>query len=531
MEHGKYVNPGNTGFQRILKSKYIDKTGLIDQINQRMNSTEGLVCISRPRRFGKSFAAQMLCAYYDCSCDSHALFDDKNIAKTAGYREHVNQYNVVCFDVTSFISVAKRLRKPVGDVTNMIVEAIHRDLIELFDYLDKEQTLMECFLQCVETEGKQFVFIIDEWDAIFREAKEDTDTQEEYLNLLREWFKNISFTPKVVAAAYMTGILPIKKDGSQSAISDFVEYPILYPDGFAEFTGFTAGDVQGLCHEYGRNFEEFKTWYDGYEFSGYGSIYNPYSVMRAIRDSKCRSYWQKTSAAEALFTYINMDFEGLRETVSLMIAGESIEIDVDAFENDFETFNSKDDVLTLLVHLGYLTYHEDDKTVRIPNEEVRNEFTKVLKGVNVSDQWLALIRRSQKLLDDTLKGDEKAVAETITRIRGTEYAPTLYNNEQALRYIVKFAYIVAIGQYMKIEELPSGHGIADIVYIPKRYSRLPGMVIELKWNQSAGGAIQQIKDKNYPAIMAQLDGEILLVGINYNSKSNTHTCEIEHFQV
>lgn len=515
MRHGKYVNPGNSGFERILKSKYIDKTGLIDLINRRINSTEGLVCISRPRRFGKSFAAQMLSAYYDCSCDSHELFDDKRISKTAKYQEHLNQYNVLCFDVTSFISVAKRLRRPVSDVTNMIVEAVHRDLTELFPYLEKEQSLADCLLQCVETEGKQFVFIIDEWDAIVREAKDDTATQEEYLNLLREWFKNISFTPKVVAAAYMTGILPIKKDGSQSAISDFVEYPILYPDGFAEYTGFTEEDVQDLCREYGRDFGEFKTWYDGYEFSDFGSIYNPYSVMRAIRDSKCRSYWQKTSASESLFTYINMDFEGLRETISLLIAGESIEVDVDGFANDFETFTSKDDVLTLLVHLGYLTYHEEEKTVRIPNEEVRNEFNKILKGTNVSDQWVALIRRSQKLLDDTLDGDEKAVAEAISKIREMEYAPTFYNNEQALRYIIKFAYIVAIGQYMRIEELPSGHGIADIAYIPKRHSRLPGMIVELKWNQSAGGAIQQIKEKNYPAIMTQFDGEILLVGRDY----------------
>ncbi len=531
MTHGRYVNPGNAGFQRILNSEYIDKTGLISLINERLNSPEGLVCISRPRRFGKSFAAQMLCAYYDGTCDSHALFDNKNISKAKDYNTHINHYNVICFDVTSFISVAKRLRKPVSDVPNMIVDALRKELLELYPYLSKESTLTDCLLRCVDQEKRPFIFIIDEWDAIIREAKEEPAIQEEYLNLLREWFKNISFTPKVVAAAYITGILPIKKDGSQSAISDFIEYPILYPDGFAEFTGFTEEDVQALCDKYHRDFESFKTWYDGYEFAGYGSIYNPYSVMRAIRDGKCRSFWQKTSASESLLTYINMDFDGLRESVTRLIAGESLEVDVNGFENDLESFSSKDDILTLLIHLGYLTYHEDNHTVRIPNEEIRQEFNKILKGNGVSRQWMQLLRKSQQLLEDTMNAQEEAVAAALSEIRKTEYAPTFYNNEQALRYIIKFAYIAAIGQYLKIEELPSGLGLADIVYIPKRFSPLPAMIIELKWDKSAGGAIQQIKDRCYPAVLNQWEGDLILAGINYNSKEKTHTCKIERIHI
>jgi len=530
MEHGQYVNPGNSGFRRILNSEYIDKTGLIDLMNKRISSPEALVCISRPRRFGKSFAAQMLCAYYDSSCDSHELFDGMKISKTADYERYINQYNVICLDVTAFISTAKRLKKPISDVPDMIVEAIRKDLAEMFPYLDGESTLTDCLLRCADTEQQPFIFIIDEWDAIIREAKDDPATKEIYLNLLREWFKNISFTPKVVAAAYMTGILPIKKDGSQSAISDFIEYPILYPDGFAEYTGFTETEVMRLCHQHSLDFNEFKTWYDGYEFAGFGSIYNPYSVMRAIRDSKCRSYWQKTSAAESLFTYINMDFNGLRETVARLISGESVEVDVNGFENDLETFHSSDDVLTLLIHLGYLTYHEDDRTVRIPNEEVRREFHQILKGNGVSEKWVELIRKSEKLLKDTLEGNEQAVASAVSAIRETEYAPTFYNNEQSLRYIIKFAYIAAIGQYMKIEELPSGRGLADLVYIPEKNSPLPGMVIELKWDESAEGAIKQIKDRKYPAILQPYVGELLLVGIAYDPKSKEHTCHIENFR-
>lgn len=529
MEHGQYVNPGNSGFQVMLNSEYVDKTGLIGQMNSRIDSSEGLVCVSRPRRFGKSYAAKMLCAYYDSSCDSRALFDGREISRMDGYEDHMNKYNVVCFDVTSFLSDIAQRHGDLGRVTEMIPCAIKKDLVALYPYLDSEASLTDCLLQCADQEEKKFIFIIDEWDAVIREAV--PEVQKAYLNLLRGWFKNISFTPKVVAAAYLTGILPIKKDGSQSAISDFIEYPILYPDGFAEYTGFTAREVQELCAEHRLDFESFRTWYDGYDFPDCGSIYNPYSVMRAVRDKKCRSYWQRTSASESLFTYINMDFDGLQEVIARLIAGEDIEVDVDGFENDFQRFKSRDDILTLLIHLGYLTYHEDEKTVRIPNEEIRIEFHKILKGIDASAKWIELIQRSKQLIEDTIAGKSGKVAEAISAVRDTQYAPTFYNDEQSLRYVVKFAYVAAVDQYMKVEELPSGHGIADIAYIPKKRSPLPALVVELKWNKSAGGAIGQIKAQNYPAVIKEYEGDVVLVGINYDPETKAYTCEIERLPV
>ncbi|WP_295095867.1 AAA family ATPase [Ruminococcus sp.] len=534
-KHGQYVNPGNEGFQLILNSDYVDKSKMIELINARINTPERLVCISRPRRFGKSFAAQMLCAYYDISSDSHELFDTLKIAKEKGYDEHLNKYNVICFDVTGFISTARRSKRPVSDVPNMIVDALQKELVELHPFLKSDMTLSDCLLKCVEgtkdDPGKKFIFIIDEWDALIREAKDDPNTQKEYLDLLREWFKDISFSPKVVAAAYMTGILPIKKDGTQSAISDFFEFPILCPGVFAEYTGFTEGEVKELCEQYKVPFDDFKAWYDGYDFPDCAEIYNPYSVMCAIRNKKCRSYWKKTAAAESLFSYINMDFDGIQEIITRLIAGEDIEVNTENFQNDFETFESKDDVLTLLVHLGYLTYHDDEKTVRIPNEEVRSEYYSILNSNKVNSKWIKLIDKSRELLKNTIDGNSEAVIKAIKAIRETEYAPTFYNNEQALRYVIKFAYIVAIDQYMKVEELPSGHGIADVVYIPKRRSLLPLLIIELKWNKTAGGAIEQIKNKEYPAVLQDYGGDIILVGINYDADTKEHTCEIERLHI
>ena len=524
---GTYLNPGNDGFALILNDEYVDKTGLIDLINHSINTPRMLSCVSRPRRFGKSFAAKMLCAYYDCSCDSHALFDDKEIAKIPGYLDHLNQYNVISLDMTTFLSFAGRKSIPRKEVPNMAADTILSELKELYPECVYNDNLTESLIRFVEQTGRKIIFVIDEWDAPIREAKADAATQKIYLNLLREWFKNNNVTPRVVAAAYMTGILPIMKDGSHSAISDFHEFTVLNPGPFARYVGFTEEEVKKLCIKYDCDFSAMKQWYDGYELPGYGTIYNPYAVMRAIQNRKCCSYWRQTSAADSLMAYINMDFEGLQEIVSRLIAGEEIVIRTDKFANDFETFKSRDDVLTLLIHLGYLTWNEENQTARIPNDEVRTEFEGILDGIGANPKWLELIERSRKLLEDTLTGNAEAVAKAIDEIRDTQYAPTFYNNEQALRYVVKFAYIATVDQYLRVEELSSEKGIADVVYIPKKMSFLPALVIELKWNQSADGAIAQIKSKHYPAALQDFGGEILLVGINYDVKTKEHSCVIE----
>ncbi|WP_024858748.1 AAA family ATPase [Ruminococcus albus] len=525
---GTYINSGNAGFRQIAGPNYVDKTMLINLINERINAENNLICVSRPRRFGKSYSAKMLTAYYDCSCDSHSLFDDKKIAGCASYEKHLNQYNVINLDIAWFISLAQRKGIALREVPDQIADAVKEDILALDPSLSADKGLEENLIAYVDKKGSQkFIFIIDEWDAMIREAKDDSEAQKRYLNLLRGWFKSNIFTPKVVAAAYMTGILPIKKDGSQSAISDFDECPIIEPGDFAEFTGFLEEEVQQKCQARGLDYQEVKEWYDGYDFSNIGAIYNPYSVMKALEKKKCKSYWKKTTAAESLKPYINMNFDGLQEKIAYLIAGEEISVEVDDFQNDFETFSTADDVLTLLIHLGYLTYHEDKKTVRIPNNEVRGEFKRLLSSKNEGEAWMNLIMRSKKLLDATLKEDADTVAEIMEEIRCENYAPQFYNNEQALRAIIKYAYICTEGSFAKIEEMPSGKGIADVVYIPKPTSNYPALVIELKWNKTAGGAIEQIKAKKYTAALKPFAGNIILAGINYDEKTGKHTCTIE----
>ncbi len=524
---GTYVNPGNQAFRRISGPNYVDKTELIALMNERVGGDDDLVCVSRPRRFGKSYAAKMLTAYYDCSCDSHQLFDDKKIAKTNEYENHLNKYNVICLDISSFVSEATATQKPLIEVPQMIIDALRDDLRLEYPDLPKRKTLNDELMSCVNLpDGKPFIFIIDEWDALIREAKKDIKAQVAYLNLLKSLFKNDNYTPKVVAAAYMTGILPIKKDDTQTAISEFDEFSMLEPADFAGFVGFTEDEVKERCKGKNVKFEEIKAWYAGYDLVPAGSVYNPYSVIKALKSRKCQSYWRRTSAAESLKNYINMDFEGLQETVARLISGEKITVNTENFKNDFESFESADDVLTLLIHLGYLTYHEPEKVVQIPNEEVRIEFRQFLSQKSINTGWITLIKQSQKLLKDTFEERGEDVAAALDEIRQEQYAPQFYNNEQSLRAIIKYAYVVAVEQYVKIEEMPGGKGLADIVFLPATAMSVPAMVVELKWNKSSGGAIAQIKEKNYTANLKPYKGNLLLVGINYDSKTGKHSCLI-----
>lgn len=532
---GIYINPGNSGFAEINDSDYIDKTLLIELMNQTVGKKNKLTCISRPRRFGKSYAARMLTAYYDCSCDSHALFDDKKIAECPDYKAYLNCYNVIYLDITGFISEAKRKKDSLRVVPDMIVDALWSEVVALDPDAEQDKTLNDCLIRFVERpQGRKFVFIIDEWDAMIREAKDDEIAQQAYLNLLRGWFKNANFTPRVVAAAYMTGILPIKKDGSQSAISDFNEYSMIKPRKYGEFVGFTEEEVCRLCREKGIDFAAMKRWYDGYHFKEVGSVYNPNSVMQAIENDDFDSYWTETSAAEGLLDYISKDYHGLTKTIAELVGGVEVQINTTGFANDLTTFRGKDDVLTLMIHLGYLAYDASGRTVRIPNEEIKQEFQRSIREVK-HDATLRRLAESEQLFLDTIHGNEQAVAAQMEKIHAEETAPLHYNKEESLRSVVKLAYYTYRDHYIQFQELPAGEGYADIVYVPKRDSDWPALVIELKWNKNAEGAIAQILDKKYPEVLKNLGCPILLVGINYDKDSaagdRKHTCKIIQYHM
>lgn len=520
---GMYLNPGNSGFAEKLKTEYVDKTELIGLINRSIETNHKLTCVSRPRRFGKSYAAQMLCAYYDKSCDSRSLFEGLEIERDETYRKHLNKYDVIYLDMTGI----KPYTNNYSTLVPFLIKTITDELLESYPDISKRDNFLSTLVDAVGQAGNKCLVIIDEWDAPIRE---NPATEKEYLEFLRSLFKNSGVTSKIFAAAYMTGILPIKKDGSQSAISDFEEFTVVKPRMYAQYIGFTEEEVYALCTKSGVSFSEMKRWYDGYSFKQCGSIYNPNSVMKAISYNDFDSYWTETSAAKKFMEFITMPYYGLTKTVAELIGGVDVKVDTTGFANDLITFRGREDVLTLLIHLGYLAYDSETKTAHIPNEEIRIEFQKAVREVD-HRETMQRLEESDRLFLNTLQRDEEAVAAQIEKVHAEETSPIHYNREESLSSVIKLAYYTYRDNYLQWEELPAGVGYADIVYLPKRSSGWPALVIELKWNESAEGAIEQIRKKRYPDALKGYGGEVLLVGINYDRNApageRRHTCRIE----
>lgn len=524
---GLFVNPDNSAFQAALNARiYVDKTRFIDYTNSVLGSTEAFICNSRPRRFGKSVTADMLAAYYSRGCDSENMFSGFEIGQSPDFKRCLNQYDVIYFDVQWCMEPAGGPEKVVAILTKSILGEL-RDLYP-GEVSENIRSLPEALSLIHAATKKKFVVIIDEWDVLIRDAA-DQNVQDEYINFLRGMFKG-NLPARYIALAYLTGILPIKKIKTQSALNNFDEFTMLGADELTPYVGFTEDEVKSLCERYERNFVEVKRWYDGYLLENC-QVYNPKAVVSVLTKGKFKSYWSETGTYEAIVPLINMDFDGLKTAIVEMLSGSSVEVDVSSFQNDMVSFENKDDVLTYLIHLGYLGYDQDSQTAFIPNEEIRQELTSATKRKKWNEM-LTFQKESEKLLDATLDMDTETVASLIEKIHN-EYASVIqYNNENSLSSVVTIAYLSSMCCYFKpVRELPAGRGFADFVYIPKpEYTRdYPALLVELKWNKNAIAAIRQIKEKKYPDSLTQYTGNILLVGLSYDKKSKEHQCVIEKF--
>ena len=521
---GIYLNPGNDGFKRAVRSEiYVDKSALITYTNNVLDTEKAFVCVSRPRRFGKSMAANMLCAYYSKGCSSKELFQDLEISQDDFFEINLNQYDVILLNIPQLL---RRVKNP-EELPACIEEKVIAEIREAYPvFVDSSEKSLPDALTSVykkaSVTGNGFVFIIDEWDCLFREEKENKKAQRNYLDFLRDLFKDRTY----VKLAYMTGILPIKKYGTHSALNIFDEFSMTNPKRLAKYVGFTEEEVRALCQEYEMDFEEAKRWYDGYCFRRINHIYNPKSIVDAMLEETFQSYWTGTETYEALRVYIDMNFDGLKDAIVAMLGGISCKIDTGIFQNDMMSFQGRDDVLTLLIHLGYLAYNEAKQEVLIPNEEVRSEFLRAVRQSNWHEVTDA-VERSEELLEATLNCDAKAVAEGIDLVQMEHTSILSYHNENSLSCVITLAYYSAKKDYTLIREFPTGKGFADIVFLPHRNSDKPALIVELKWNQSAEGAIKQIKKQQYVQALKEYKGNLLLVAVNYDKKTKRHECVIE----
>lgn len=525
---GRFVNPDNSAFQVSLNSKiYVDKTGLLEYTNSVLGTTEAYICNSRPRRFGKSYAANMLAAYYSKGCDSREMFSEFAISKKEDFTIHLNKYDVIHIDIQWFLTNCDDIDNFVAFLTKSILNELK--VIYPMVITSDITTIPQALSNIREKTGNKFIVIIDEWDVIIRDEAAKEKVQEDYINFLRGMFKGVEPT-KYIQLAYITGILPIKKEKTQSALNNFDEFTMLSAGAFASYIGFTDDEVKALCKNYNKDFEKVKRWYDGYILEEY-QVYNPKAVVSVLLKGSFKSYWSETASYDAIVPLINMNYDGLKTSIIEMLSGDTIKVNTTTFRNDTVNFKSKDDVLTYLIHLGYIGYDEVKKSAFIPNEEIRQE----LKNAVESKRWNefdSFQQESENLLDATIDMDSRKVAEQIEKIHSQYVSVIQYNNENSLSSVLTIAYLSSMQYYYKpIREMPSGRGFADFVYLPKpEYTdEYPALVVELKWNKNAKTAMQQIKDKKYTESLSDYTGNILMVGINYDKSGKKHECIIEKY--
>ena len=525
-ENFMFVNVDNRLFQIVRNSEYVDKSELIALTNNVIDTEDRFICVTRPRRFGKSVTVKMLNAYYSKGCDSKALFSDLKIASSPDFEKHLNQHDVIYLDMTKFADNKDNGNMYFENLDTDVVSELKNTYPECFDK-DKDYSLPEAIF-CLK---KRFIFIIDEWDFVFREYPNNSNLHEHFIDLLRALFKGVG--ENFVELVYMTGILPIARYNTQSALNNFIEYTILSSGDFSQYYGFEENEVKILCKKYHLDFENTKFWYDGYKVGAY-ELYNPCSIKKLIKLKKFSNYWNESSAYDLVKEAINLNFEGLKDDIIKLCSGSTISIsrpEIKSFNTADLKFKNKVAIYIYLVHLGYLGYDDADATIYVPNEETRVELLNSVKE-NHWPKFETALKLSEQVVAATYNKDSETVATLLSKIHEDKVPALEYNNESALRYVVLMAYLATERDYLApLNEFPTGKGFADIVYLPMSANAKdkPALIIELKKDASAKIALEQIKERDYVSRVKEYTDNILLIGINYDSKTKQHSCEIKEY--
>ena len=523
---GIYLNPDNKGFKITLAANiYVDKSMLISELNKFIDQGNQYICVSRPRRFGKTIATNMLCAYYSKGCDSKEIFDKLKISKAENYEKYLNKLNFIWIDVASEYQNAR-------DKSNMLDKLtafVKSEFVQQFSNIDFSlcESIADCMLRVYAATNETFVIILDEYDCLVRDQF-GTHLFADYLEFLNGLFKSNTLKP-AISLAYITGILPVVRDRVQSKLNNFREYTILNAYELAEFVGFTEKEVKPLCKKYKIDFATCKREYDGYTQNGF-EIYNPESVVMCMQTKEFGNFWGKTSTYKVITDRLKHNYKGMKDDVIRLISGEEIKVDVEMYLNTMTDFDVKDDVFTYLIHLGYLAYDNKKSTCRIPNFEVRKEWHRAMAAMTDYEKTDEIIKASEELMEQTLLKNSDAVAQALNESHIHVTSNRNYNNENALAAAVYIAYVYALNNYTIFKELTTGKGFADLVFVPIHLDgEHPPIIIELKHNSSTGNALQQIQSKEYFHAFDSYKGKVLFVGINYDDDKK-HTCEITEWE-
>ena len=523
---GTYFNPDGKSFVQAVRSKvYVDKTEMLEELNRMLHTEDKCLAVSHARRFGKTQAARMVDAYYSRGADSMELFSKLKISRKADFTEHLNKYNVIHVDVSSF---ADRFK---DNLVDKIWENLYREMEEeCGQILESEQTIGAVLMDVYRKTDRPFVIILDEWDCVVRNHSDRPDLVHKYLQFLHSLFKSEE-SAHFLALAYITGILPVKKIKDESALNNFIEYTMVNSYELTPYFGFNEEEVQTLCEQYHMDFASVKEWYNGYKINGM-HMYNPNSVSKAMTKGALESYWKNTSSFETINDLISMNFDGLKEAILTIVEGGRVPVDVEGFKNDLTGIATKDDALTALIHFGYLAYDAEMQEAYMPNFEVKQAYRQALK----SGSWKEIadtLNKCNEILTATIRKEGAKVAEMLEAAHETYTSVLKYNDENSLSCAITMAYFTAPAYYTVVRELPAGMGFADIALIPRREAgSRPAMILELKWDQTADTAIKQIKENRYNGALAGCGREVLLVGVSYDKAAEgesrkKHHCVIE----
>lgn len=520
-------------YKEIVSDTYfVDKTALIEELLPSIGKKNRYFCITRPRRFGKSIMANMIGAFFGKASDGRSIFGRLSVSASPSYKAHLNQHNVIFID----FSRSPRNCCSYEQYIDRIQDGINRDLADAYPELDIDEagTLWDILQNIFEEKKEKFIFVIDEWDAVFHMPFIPAEKHPAYLSFLKNLLKDQVYTELV----YMTGVLPIAKYSSGSELNMFVEYNMALMQRFCNCFGFMKEEVDCLFERYLKTTqqpriskEELKLWYDGYHTASGESIYNPRSVVCALSNNQLADYWTSSGPYDEIFFYVKNNIEDIRDDLVLMIAGEGIDAEIRNYAAVSMKLNTKDEIYSAMVIYGLLTYRHGK--VFIPNRELMNQFQELLMNKESMGYVYRLANESKRMLTATLSGDTDTMAEILEFAHNTESPIFSYNSEIELSAVVNLVYLAARDKYHVEREDKAGIGYVDFIFLPAG-KNMPGIILELKIDSTPEEAISQIKEKGYAlrfkgklAEKPRYPERILAVGISYSRKAKKHFCKIE----
>ncbi|MBQ3601455.1 MAG: AAA family ATPase [Lachnospiraceae bacterium] len=517
-------------YGRYEGSYFVDKSEILEKLNNLIGKVdEQYICITRPRRFGKTVMTNLISSYYAKGLDSATIFDTLKIANKPSYRKHLNQHNVISL----YMAEQPRICEDIDCYLSYHEKKILKDLKRGFSdcELDLDMELWDALEEIFYETGERFIFILDEWDSFFHSDFFTEAGAKKYLTFL----KNILKDKPYVELAYMTGVLPIKKYSSGSEINIFKEYYFPMDTVYDTFFGFTEKEVQELCHKNKVNggtiqYEQLSEWYNGYYTSKGERLYNPRSINFALTDNSIKDYWTETGPGTEILELVKNNVDAVKEDILKMVSGEKIQFPLRYFKTGVQKLDTRQDILSVMIIYGFLSYY--DTFVSIPNRELMTKFEIVLEDSSMG--YIAkLAQNSNKMLEATLTGDTDKMEEILEYVHNTEIPILQYNDENSLSCIVNLIYLNARDKYRIEREEKAGRGFADFIFYPLNPSDT-AIILELKKDDTPEHAIKQImKRKYYTRFLTCKNGktnckqDVLVVGMAYDKASGEHRCVVK----